>query len=88
MNELIQREGTGWGQQEFLCECSSRGCVDRVVLTRPEYEHVRAESDRFFVVPGHENAEIEVVVERFPGYLMVAKVGAAGEYADLTDPRE
>jgi hypothetical protein len=57
-------------------------------LTKPEYEHVRAASDQFFVVPGHENAEVERIVERFPGYLIVAKIGVAGEYADLTDPRE
>ena len=87
-NELIQLERPGWMQQQFMCECSIRGCVDRVVLTRPEYERVRAEGDRFFVVPGHENAEIEVVVERFPDYLVVAKIGAAGEYSEETDPRE
>ena len=57
-------------------------------MTKPEYEHVRAASDQFFVVPGHENAEVERIVERFPGYLIVAKIGVAGEYADLTDPRE
>jgi hypothetical protein len=87
-NELIQRESSSWGEQEFFCECSARGCVNRVLLARPEYEHLRAEGDQFFVAPGHENAEIERVVERFPDYPIVAKVGVAGEYADLTDPRE
>jgi hypothetical protein len=87
-NELVEHEGSGWGQQRFICECSTRGCLKQVVLTRAEYEHVRAESDQFFVVPGHENAEIERVVERFPGYLIVAKVGDAGRYADRTDPRQ
>ena len=75
-------------QRQFICECSNRGCVDRVTLTKAEYEHVRADSDQFFVVPGHENAEIERVVERFPDYSIVAKFGEAGEYADETDPRE
>jgi len=87
-NELIQQETLGWQQQQFMCECSNRGCVNRVVLTKPEYEHVRAESDQFFVVPGHENGEVELVVERHPSYLIVAKFGAAGDYAEETDPRE
>jgi hypothetical protein len=87
-NEITERESSGWGQQPFLCECSNRGCVDRVSLTKPEYEHVRAESDQFFVVPGHENDEVERVVEHFPEYLIVAKVGPTGEYAEETDPRE
>ena len=85
---MIERESLGWRQTQFMCECSNRGCVDRVVLTKPEYEYVRAESDQFFVVPGHENAEVELVRERFPDYLIVAKVGEAGEYAEETDPRE
>ena len=76
-NELIEQDNLGWEEQEFVCECSRRGCLDRIVLTKPEYEHVRAESDRFFVLPGHENTEVEVVVEHFPKYLIVAKVGAA-----------
>ena len=85
-NELIRAGEPGWGQSQFICECSNRGCVDRVMLTKAEYEHVRAESDQFFVVPGHENAEVELVVERFPDYLIVAKVGEAGEYADGDRP--
>ncbi len=88
VNEQAEREITSWGEQQFFCECSSRGCVDRITLTKPEYEHVRAESDQFFVVPGHENAEVEVVVERVGTYLIVAKVGIAGAYADETDPRK
>jgi hypothetical protein len=88
VNEQLEREASGGGKKQFFCECSSRGCVDRITLTKREYEHVRAESDQFFVVPGHENAEIEVVIERISTYLIVAKVGPAGAYADQTGPRE
>ena len=82
-NDQAEREvAASWGEKRFLCECSARGCVDRIPLTKREYEHVRAVSDQFFVVPGHEDAEVEIVVERFPGYLIVAKFVPAGEYAD------
>src|ERR1700730_3090986 len=86
-NETIER-GADWSDPDFICECSRAGCVERVVLTRAEYEHVRAGGTRFFVVPGHETPDVEIVVERYPTYLVVAKSGAAGSYADRHDPGE
>jgi hypothetical protein len=72
---------------EFLCECGSEGCLDAIPVVRAEYERVRSESDRFLVVDGHEHPEIEHVVERRDGYVVVEKVGKAGEIAEETDPR-
>jgi len=43
---------------------------------------------RFFVVPGHENPAVEIVVETHATYLVVAKTGAAGSYAARNDPRD
>ena len=57
-------------------------------MTAAEYEAIRAESTRFAVVPGHEDPEIESVIERYPGYLIVEKRDAeAQEVARETDPR-
>jgi hypothetical protein len=71
---------------EFRCECGRRECDEFISLRAPEYEHVRSEDDRFAVVPGHEDPEIERVVERTDRYLVVDKrpeaeslVGADGE---------
>ncbi len=86
-NELTVPDGGHWSKRTFICECSRRGCLDRVELTRSEYEHVRAKGTRFFVVPGHENAAVEIVAERFPNYLIVQKTGTAADYADRADPR-
>ena len=91
VNESIQELATSFGgpdNYEFICECSARGCVELVKLTRVQYEHVRAEGVRFFVVPGHENAEVEVVVETRPTYFVVEKDGHAGVVADRADPRD
>ena len=49
---------------------------------------VEEEGTRFVVVPGHANVELEVVVERAPGYEIVEKDGLAGIVADLSDPRD
>ena len=90
MNEAIQERSADFGltAHEFICECTSASCVDRVELTRGQYEHVRGEGTRFFVVPGHEQSEVEVVIERQPTYLVVEKDGLAGVVAEETDPRD
>jgi hypothetical protein len=73
---------------EFLCECSDMDCIAPVAMTRVDYEHVRAESTWFFVVPGHSTDEIETVVERRPRFHIVQKdPGVPAAVAIETDPR-
>jgi hypothetical protein len=68
---------------EFHCECGRAddageiGCEERVVMTLREYEEVRAQDDRFAVVPGHEDAALENVVRRLDRFLVVDKKPAA-----------
>ena len=50
-------------------------------MTFPEYEAVRADPHRFVLVPGHEVAGVEVVIERKPDYVVVEKLGEAGRAA-------
>lgn len=66
---------------EFLCECAKVDCTERIVVDPAAYRSVREHSGRFFVRPGHEVPEIERVVERHPGYLIVEKIGPGGEVA-------
>jgi hypothetical protein len=71
----------------FVCECSQLGCNEVVELTLREYEEVRAHPRHFFVLRGHEGPAEEVVDSR-AHFLIVAKVGEAGEIAERTDPRD
>jgi hypothetical protein len=71
----------------YLCECGAIGCNMLLELTVGEYEDVRAQSRRFFVVPGHEQPEVEDVVERHDGYLIVEKHADQAGVAESTDPR-
>lgn len=90
INEGIER-GQWPGEEDapttFRCECAQLGCNELIELSVREYETVRSNPRRFIVLPGHERAEVEKVVERHPGYLVVEKVDDAGERADETDPR-
>ena len=47
----------------FLCECGDRRCTKVVRLSPDEYETVRADPNRFFIVPGHNDRETEQVVD-------------------------
>jgi hypothetical protein len=87
INEAIERGHEGDATAVFVCECARLGCNERLKLSLRAYEGVRTGFERFLVVPGHELTEIEDVVERHPGYLVVAKRGTAGAVAERSDPR-
>ena len=74
-------------QTEFLCECGREQCLETVLLTRVEYERVRGQGDRFVLKPGHEALDIEVILERHPGFVVVEKAGEAGDESEALDPR-
>ena len=57
----------------ILCECSDRGCVYRVTVAVDKYIEVRGNPRLFIVRPGHENLEIEEVVERQENFFVVRK---------------
>ena len=75
------------GRSEFLCECSREECRDPVSISIDEYESVRRESTRFFVLPGHEDESVERVIERNERYIVVEKIGDAADEAEDLDPR-
>jgi hypothetical protein len=63
----------------FHCECDSTVCLDTIELPAAEYERIVGERYRFVLIPGHEDQEIERVVERHPNFLVVEKIGEARE---------
>jgi predicted transcriptional regulator len=71
----------------FVCECEDEGCVEPVSLTTKEYEAIRANSNSFFVIPGHETPMVDQVIEKAESYLVVRKRGAGAEVAEELDPR-
>jgi hypothetical protein len=90
VNEGIAR-GQWPGEQDalasFRCECARLGCTDLIDLTPRSYAEVRTHPRRFVVLPGHETSDVEKVIERRDGYLVVEKIDEAGRLAEATDPR-
>ena len=58
---------------DFRCECGRSSCDTMISMSVSEYRHVRSDNDRFAVSPGHEDDEIERVVERADRYVIVDK---------------
>ena len=57
----------------FLCECCNAACFVPVYLKVSEYEQAVRPREHFIVAPGHEQTDVEVVVERHRSYVVVSK---------------
>lgn len=73
------------GPLPFVCECASAECTEAIEMTIEEYRRVRRSPRRFVVAPGHEVPDVEVVVESGDGFVVVEKLGEAGEAARALD---
>ena len=75
INEQVLALEERFGSREggFICECADSRCAQTVFLRVEDYERIHDDEQRFFVVPGHERPDIEVVVERHADYLVVEK---------------
>ena len=63
-----------WGEPlPLVCECALTGCSVPIEVDAGTFERVRAEPLWFLVASGHEQPEIESVVERREGYVIVEK---------------
>jgi hypothetical protein len=78
MNEAF---GTLTDAMSVVCECGQIDCIEKLELTVDEYRRLRSDPTHFAVKPGHEIPEVEEVVGRSDGYLVVAK--AEGDPARL-----
>jgi hypothetical protein len=73
---------------DVICECGDINCADRLMVTVPAYERVRSDATLFVVLPGHEQLDVEEVVDVRDSYNVVRKKDpAARRVAEETDPR-
>jgi hypothetical protein len=72
-NHLIARAARNRPDEPvaFICECSSDGCFENVIMKPSEFESVAAAPARFVVLDGHEERDVDEVVGDGPGYTVV-----------------
>jgi hypothetical protein len=76
VNERIAESAERFDAEEtqFVCECADPNCTHRVKATLAEYEDVRADGVTFMLAPGHEDEDIERIVEVHGRYEVVEKM--------------
>jgi hypothetical protein len=80
--------GTLTDTMTVVCECGRMTCAEQIELELPVYERIRSDPSLFVVVPGHEAAGVEAVLEHAGTYDVVRKDdGPARELAAEHDPR-
>ena len=72
----------------IACECADTTCIEMLDIRPDDYLSVRAEPRWFIVLPGHVVADVERVIREADGYVVVEKIGTAGEVAEAADPTE
>jgi hypothetical protein len=73
--ELEKRSRGPYSEEPLLlvCECSHTGCIIPIEVDPVTFGRVREDPLPFVIAPGHEDLEIESIVEKRPGYLVVKK---------------
>lgn len=72
---IAELEDRGYAPERLplICECSQTGCAFPIEVDPSTFERVREKPLWFFVAPGHERPDVETVVERGVGYVIVEK---------------
>ena len=88
ISDLAENFGLGDQQLDLVCECGDPDCVERISMSRSEYEQLRSHPTLFAVHAGHDKPEIEELLARRGSYDVVRKrEGEPAEVARETDPR-
>ena len=72
---------------EIICECGDADCLERIAVSRAEYERARSDATLFIAKSGHIKADVEHVVAEHGDHQLVRKTGDAAAVAEERDPR-
>jgi len=88
IEDLNEAFGTLTDTMTVVCECGDGSCAQQIDVPVADYERVRSDPELFLIVPGHEIADVEDVVERHDAFDVVRKrEGGPAEVARELDPR-
>jgi hypothetical protein len=93
VNERLRELGDAFSfvaeEAEFVCECGSSSCLERIRMPLATYEEIRSDPKRFFVIKGHELPEYEKIVSGNSTWVVVEKLpGGPAGLAIKEDPRQ
>ena len=76
-----------FGLGTFICECGDLDCVATIRMPRAVYDSIRSDARRFFLLPGHEEPDVEEVVMRREDFYVVRKRESTAHIVEERDPR-
>jgi hypothetical protein len=79
--DILSRTFLDEPEVSYVCECLDLTCIERIAIPHDVYERIRRNPTEFFVAPGHEDAQVEEVVDRDPRWVVVRKLGAGASVA-------
>lgn len=91
VNEQIEQGGELHGvasPMRFHCECDREACFETVELRPDEYRQVVERRYCFVVVPGHDDPQVERLIEEHETHWVVEKIGEARQALDEEHPQQ
>lgn len=76
------------GALPFHCECGRASCLETIEIAASRYAAIARERYRFVVLPGHEEPEIERIIQQEPAFVVVEKIGEAREQIYRDHPQQ
>ena len=73
IEDLNQSFGVVAETMAVVCECGRLECSEQIELDIPTYEHVRSDPTFFVILPGHEEPDVETIVEEHGSFNVVRK---------------
>jgi hypothetical protein len=79
-NDIVRERAAAFGVEgtvPYICECRDGQCLERVELSADEYDGVTAHPDHAAIAPGHEDPELDRIVERTSRFAVVERQAQA-----------
>jgi hypothetical protein len=74
---LTERFRADLSDLDLVCECRDTSCTGTIRVSVEEFERAKESTANFVLLSGHEDPQIEEVVERNSRYVVVRKRGPA-----------
>jgi len=58
---------------DIVCECADTTCVGSIRINATTFAGIDRDTGKFLVLPGHEDEQVEQVLEKHEGYYVVLK---------------
>jgi hypothetical protein len=80
--DVTERFQAELSELDLVCECADPSCTATVRLEVEEFSEIDRAKNAFIVLRGHEDAQVEAVVNERSGYVVVRKRDVAAQVVE------